>query len=313
MWEERNITQSEYGGFECINYCPGVVKPPGEVKPWAWVYTKLAQKLGIDPRRFFPYYTRDETWDSDWERYLKDCYQEIVKYYKKRGVAVPPWREFTKGRFINCDELDGKPFTGWEEQIREGKPFKTKSGKIELYSTYIANEANRGKGMHYDPFGRLYDNLPSDWADLTPATVYQKPVRGMDDPLVKRYPLMLICPHSRYRVHYLFWDHPWLKDHVYRHRVWISAADAKNRGIEDGDLVQVHNDRGRVIMTAYVTSRIMPGLIAIRHGGKYIPHPSGADVGASPSTLLGGDFESCITPAKAANLVEVQKFQGDLA
>jgi anaerobic selenocysteine-containing dehydrogenase len=36
MWEEKNIKQSEYGGFECINYCPGVVDPPGEVRPWAW-------------------------------------------------------------------------------------------------------------------------------------------------------------------------------------------------------------------------------------------------------------------------------------
>jgi anaerobic selenocysteine-containing dehydrogenase len=38
MWEEKNITRSSYGGFECINYCPGVVEPPGEVKPWLWVY-----------------------------------------------------------------------------------------------------------------------------------------------------------------------------------------------------------------------------------------------------------------------------------
>jgi len=64
-------------------------------------------------------------------------------------------------------------------------------------------------------------------------------------------------------------------------------------------------------MQAYVTSRIMPGLIVIRHGGKYIPDRFGVDRGASPSTLMGGDFESCITPAKAANLVQVEKYQGE--
>ena len=32
MWEEKGVTKSEYGGFESINYCPEVVKPPGEVK-----------------------------------------------------------------------------------------------------------------------------------------------------------------------------------------------------------------------------------------------------------------------------------------
>lgn len=311
MWEEKNITRTlGYGGFECINYCPGVVQPPGEVKPWVWIFVKLAEKLGIDPTKFFKYYTTDDNWDRDWERYLRDCYHHVVDYYKRRNIDVPSWEEFTQGRFINCDELDDKPFTGWDEQIKEGKPFKTGSGKIELYSTYIANEANRGKGEHYDPLGRLYDNLPSDWGSLTPMAVYQKAVGGMDDPRLKKYPLMLLCPHSRYRVHYLFWEHPWLRNHVYRHRVWISATDAKVRGLKDGDMVQVYNDRGKVIMPAYVTSRIMPGLIVIRHGGKYVPDESGVDFGASPSTLLGGDFESCITPAKATNRVQVERYAG---
>ena len=312
MWEEKNIWKNSYGGFECINYCPGVVKPPGDVKPWAWVYTKLAEKLGIDPQKFFRYYTTDENCDKDWERYLMDSYQCVVDYYKKRNINVPTWEEFTHGKFINCDELRDKPFTGWDEQIKEGKPFKTESGKIEFYSNYIANEANRGKGEHYDTFGRLYDNLPGDWGSLTPSAIYETAVRGMGDPLVKKYPLSLLCPHARYRAHYLFWEHPWLRDHIYHHRVWISTTDAKNRGIKDGDMIQVYNDRGKVVMPSYVTSRVMPGIIAIHHGGKYIPDESGVDFGASPSTLLGGDFESCITPAKATNLVQVEKYEGEL-
>jgi anaerobic dimethyl sulfoxide reductase subunit A len=143
-------------------------------------------------------------------------------------------------------------------------------------------------------------------------SVYQMVVRGMDDPLTKKYPLVLLAPHDRYRVHYLFWEHPWLKDQVYRHRVWISAADAKARGIKDDDMIQVYNDHGKVVMPAYVTSRVMPGIVIIHHGGKFIPDESGVDFGASPSTLLGGDFESCITPAHASSLVQVEKYQGEL-
>jgi len=313
MWEEKNIVKNgPYGGFECINYCAGVVDPPGEVKPRFWVYVKLAERLGIDPRKFFQYYTTDENWDNDWERYQQDLYQGVVEYYKKSGVSLPPWEEFAKGKFINCDELDDEPFTGFDEQMKKGKPFKTASGKIELYSNYVANEANRGKGEHYDPLGRIYDNLASDWGSLTPMPVYQTAVRGMDDPLVKKYPLMLLAPHGRYRVHYLFWEHPWLRGQVYQHRVWISTTDAKARGIKDDDLIQVYNDRGKVVMPAYVTSRIMPGLVVIRHGGKYDPDESGIDFGGSPSTLLGGDFESCISPAKAANVVQVETYQGGL-
>ncbi len=309
MWEEKNITKSGYGGFESINYCPGVVEPPGEVKSPLWVQIKLAEKLGIDPKKVFSYYTSDENWDRDYERYLKDSYQDVVDYYKRQNIQVPSWEEFTQGQFINCDELEEKPFTGWDEQIKQGKPFKTESGKIEFYSNYIANEANRGKGEHLDPFGRVYDSLPSDWSDLTPMPVYQTTVGGMDDPQVKNYPLMLLSPHPRYRVHYLFWNQPWLREHIYRHRVWISPADAEARGIRDDDMIRVYNDRGTVVMPAYVTSRIMPGIVAIHHGGQYTPDSSGVDFGASPSTLLGGDFKSCTTTAKNTNLVQVEKYQ----
>ncbi|MBU2608630.1 MAG: molybdopterin-dependent oxidoreductase, partial [Chloroflexi bacterium] len=132
MWEEANLTKSGYGGFEAINYCPGVVAPPGEVRPVAWVFTKLAEKLGLDPRKYFKYYTTDENWDKDWERYQKDRYQQVIDYYKKRNIEVPPWEEFSKGSFINCDELEDEPFTGFDAQIKEGKPFQTESGKIEF-------------------------------------------------------------------------------------------------------------------------------------------------------------------------------------
>ncbi|MFC1905091.1 molybdopterin-dependent oxidoreductase [Chloroflexota bacterium] len=312
MWEDKHVAKTlGYGGFEAINYCPGVVKPQGEVKSHIWFYCKLSEKLGIDPKKYFWYYTTDENWDKDWERYQKDCYQQAINYYKTRSIDIPPWEEFAQGDFINCDELATEPFTGFDSQVKEGKPFQTESGKIELYSNYIANKDNRGKGEHYDYSGRLYDNLASDWGNLSPYPVYEKTVRGMDDPLTKKYPLMVMAPHARYRAHYLFWEHPWLRNEVYQHRVWISTTDAKARGIKDGDRVLVYNDRGIVVMPAYVTSRLMPGLIVLRHGGNYEPDESGIDWGASPSTLMGGDFESCISPAHATTIAQVEKYQGE--
>jgi anaerobic dimethyl sulfoxide reductase subunit A len=311
MWEEKNVFNSSgYGGFQAINYCAGVLPPAGEVRSYVWVFTKLAEKLGIDPRKYFKYYTTDENWEQDWERYQKDNYQMVIDYYKKRNIDVPPWEEFSQGRFINCDELDDEPFTGFDDQIKKGKPFRTQSGKIEFFSNYVADENNRGKGEHYDHSGRLIDNLASDWGSLTPHAEYRKVIRGMDDPLTRKYPLMVMAPHARYRVHYLFWEQPWLRNHVYTHRVWISPTDAKARGIKDEDLVLAYNDRGQLVMPAYVTARLMPGLVVIRHGGKYIPDENGVDFGAAASTIMGGDYESCITPANATTLVQVEKYHG---
>ena len=97
---------------------------------------------------------------------------------------------------------------------------------------------------------------------------------------------------------------------MYRHRVWLNTVDARNRDIKDNDMIKVYNDRGTIVMPAYVTNRIMPGVVLIHHGGRYIPNDDGIDVGASPSTLLGGDFESCTAPARATSLVQIEKYIG---
>ena len=145
-----------------------------QTKPLVWIYVKIAERLGLDPHEFFPYYTSDENWEQDWERYQHDIYQSVIDHYKSRGKEVPPWEEFTQGSFINCEELDdGPPFVGFEEEIRNRKPFQTQSGKIEFYSTYVSDEANRGKSPHINTTGRLYDNLPADWGNITPSPTYR--------------------------------------------------------------------------------------------------------------------------------------------
>ena len=62
-------------------------------------------------------------------------------------------------------------------------------------------------------------------------------------------------------------------------------------------------------MPAYVTARMMPGVALLHHGGKFIPDESGVDHGGSASTLMGGDSDSCLTPARATNLVQIKKYE----
>ena len=49
---------------------------------------------------------------------------------------------------------------------------------------------------------------------------------------------------------------------------WIHPSDARVRGISDGDVIMVHNDRGAVLVGAVVTERIIPGALSIDHGAK---------------------------------------------
>lgn len=51
-----------------------------------------------------------------------------------------------------------------------------------------------------------------------------------------------------------------------REPVRINTQDAAARGIADGDLVEIYNDRGTVIAGAVVSDEIMPGVISIYEG-----------------------------------------------
>jgi hypothetical protein len=54
----------------------------------------------------------------------------------------------------------------------------------------------------------------------------------------------------------------------------------------------------------------MPGVVVIRQGAWYEGKDGGIDAGCSPSTLLGGDLESCQAAAKSTNLVQIEKVRG---
>ncbi len=51
----------------------------------------------------------------------------------------------------------------------------------------------------------------------------------------------------------------------------INAKDAAERGIKDGDLVRVFNNRGQIIAGAKVTESIRPGVIRVNEGGWHNP------------------------------------------
>jgi anaerobic dimethyl sulfoxide reductase subunit A len=90
--------------------------------------------------------------------------------------------------------------------------------------------------------------------------------------------------------------------------MWINPTDAKQRGIENGDRVQVLNDRGSLVIDVKVTPRITPGVVGIPQGAWYTPDKDGLDQRGSLNVLTS----QRPTPlAKAnpqqTNLVEVKK------
>lgn len=67
--------------------------------------------------------------------------------------------------------------------------------------------------------------------------------------------------------------------------LWINPLDATSRGIQDGDLLEIFNDRGRVRMAAKVTPRIRPGVVSMPQGAWRKTNKDGVDVGGCINTL----------------------------
>ena len=71
---------------------------------------------------------------------------------------------------------------------------------------------------------------------------------------LKKFPLLVVSNHGRWRVHANLDDVTWIREiptckvkgpdgYLYE-PLWINPADAAKRGIENGDVVKVFNERG---------------------------------------------------------------------
>ena len=85
--------------------------------------------------------------------------------------------------------------------------------------------------------------------------------------LAKKYPLTVISQHPAFRTHSQYYNLPWIKEMEGPAKVFLSRQDAQDRGIRDGDLVRIFNDRGELRnIIAKVGIRVRPGVVELSSG-----------------------------------------------
>lgn len=126
-------------------------------------------------------------------------------------------------------------------------PLHTTSGKIEMFCEEIA--------------GFEIDDCPG-----MPMWIEKHEYLGN----AKEGQLHVVSPHPWYRLHSQMDQSETLRD-LYkiqgREPVRINTQDAADRGIENGDLVELYNDRGTIIVGAILSDDIMPGVVSVYEGG----------------------------------------------
>lgn len=265
------------------------IEPQWESKSDYWINSELAKRLGLGEE-----FTEGRT-EMQWIEYL---YNRAVKSAKRQGRQLPDFKTFwKKGYIMNPVTAKDRNYVGFADFRKDPKAnaLNTESGLIQLYSPKIA-------GYGYD--------------DCLGYPSYLEPTECLNNATAK-YPLGFMCCKSRYRLHSQL-DGTTCHDFATvqgREPCWINTEDAKARGIVSGDLVKVTNDRGTVMAGAYVTDRIMPGVICVHHGAWYDPQKvngKNVDVRGNANTLTMDIPTSRLACGNIASsgLVQVEKWQG---
>ncbi|MBL8209616.1 MAG: molybdopterin oxidoreductase, partial [Bryobacterales bacterium] len=103
---------------------------------------------------------------------------------------------------------------------------------------------------------------PDGKCEFKPETLaYEPPIesRHGDAALAARYPLELVASKNDNSMNSTFGHRDSV--HAETRRLWMHTEDAVKRGIENGDAVRVFNERGNVLMEAYVNGGVRPGAV----------------------------------------------------
>src|SRR5215212_6014396 len=164
--------------------------------------------------------------------------------------------------------------------------FPTQSGKLELYSETLARQG--------------LDPLPG-WEP-------ERESPEASPELFGRYPLKLLTPKEQHFLGSSFANLPSFRRLAGEPLVEIHPADAEARGIADGALVEVANDRGSCRLRARITESVRPGVAVSEVVHWQQRSPGGRNVNwTTPDYLTDLGANS----SYHTNLVEVRALAGD--
>ena len=283
--ERNDIGSSPRDRF--VMAMPKAIEPVGEARDDYAILSELAGRLGF----------RDTfTEGRDEMAWLRHLYGQMCDGAARVGYNLPDFDTFWADGYIELPEpAEDYVFLKAFRADPAAHPLRTPSGRIELYSETIAG------------FG--YDDCPGHATWLQPAEWLGSETAG-------RFPLHLISNQPKTRLHSQM-DAGRVSRAAKiegREPMLINPADAAARGIADGDVVRVFNDRGACLAGARVTDAVRPGVVQLPSGAWYDPAEPDSDGSldkhGNPNMLTADRGTSRLGqgPTAMTALVEVERF-----
>jgi anaerobic selenocysteine-containing dehydrogenase len=268
-------------------YMHRLVDPPGEAINDLDVFRGLAQRLNL-----LDALTQGKTDDQMLsELYAKSSIPMSFDEFKQTG-----WYKWTLPD-LDAPSVGGAKFNA--DPV--ANPLPTPSGKLEIFSQRIVS--------FYGPNDPQAPAIP----------MYIESPESLNSATAQKYPLFLDGgPHPRRGRHSQWNDTSWQRDIDYDYingyrTMWMNPIDAQARGVKQGDVIRVFNDRGQALFGAKVSERVKPGIVWASEGGHYTPQQPGmvgtTDLGGDVNVLLPGiQMEKICHGQVTHTLVEVEKW-----
>lgn len=266
---------------------PAMTEPAGEARDDYAIFAAIADALGKGS---------EFTEGRDTKAWLRHLYDGWHARLGATGVHVPDFATFWSSEQIEIPVIDQHQVLLSEFRGAPDKyPVPTPSGRIEIFSATI------------DQF--KYDDCPGHPVWLEPAEWLGN--AGPDQ-------LHLICNQPKSRLHSQLdvgATSQATKIHG-REPVRMHPADASARGLLEGDVVKVFNDRGSCLAGLVLSDAVMPGVMQLSTGAWYDPDPQDPSFcrHGNPNVLTADRPSSRLSQGTTAQhaLVEVERWRHSL-
>jgi anaerobic selenocysteine-containing dehydrogenase len=245
FFEQKDL-QTAYGHYY-LQMSTQAIEPLGECRSNVEVFRSLAEAMGFD----------------------EPCFRDSVDELIDEALRSPnPW---LKG--IGRDRLEREGhirpnFDGSESEATKAPflpfaegGFQTPSGKAELYSPALAAQG------------------------LDPVAEFTPPEESRHGKHATLFPLELLARKADNFLNSTFSNVPSVQKLEGTGLLEIHTADARERGIRDGDSVRVFNPRGELLLRARVNGAVQPGVVAAALNWAKLT-PGGSNINALTSEKL---------------------------
>ena len=264
------------------------IDPIGESRHDSEIFRELSARLGYEARF---------TEGKDEMQWLRFIYENARSANAKAGIPLPDFDAFWAEGYVQQPVREEFVMLSDFRADPKAHALKTPSGKIELYSERIAS------------FG--YEDCP-------PHAAWIPPREWLGASAAQRFPLHLVTIQPPARLHGQM--DPGAVSRASkvagRERLSLNPADAERRGLGNGDVVRVFNDRGELLAGVHVDPGTAEGVAVMATGSWYDPAGPGAralERHGNPNVLSfdAGTSRLAQGPSPLSVLVEIERWHGE--